>query len=54
MFGGMENISTGVADINGKMIHLGDTVETIDGFSGQVVFANGAYRVDTHNGEYLM
>ncbi|MGV0961849.1 MAG: hypothetical protein ACOYB1_18645 [Limnohabitans sp.] len=53
MFEGVGKIATGETDIDGRMIHLGDTVERDDGFIGQVVFVNCAYRVDSHNGDFL-
>ena len=45
--------STGLKDMFGKEIHLGDTVLDQNGLSGEVVFVNGAYRYDTAGGYFL-
>lgn len=53
MFEGMARIPTGETDKHGEMIYLGDTVKSESGFIGTVVFENGAFRVDTHDGFFL-
>lgn len=49
----MNGTPTGETDRTGKQVCVGDLVQSADGFIGPVVFANCAFRVDTHAGEYL-
>lgn len=40
-------------DCNGTLIKAGDIVRDSDGFTGRVVFINGAWRYDVSEGKFL-
>lgn len=44
---------TNLKDCNGILIKEGDVVRDAEGLTGKVLFANGAWRYDVHNGAYL-
>ena len=46
-------METNLRDCNGILISAGDIIRDSQGFTGRVVFANGAWRYDIHEGEYL-
>ncbi len=44
---------TSLKDCNGIIIKAGDTIRDQKGLTGRVLFTNGAWRYDVHNGIYL-
>ncbi len=44
---------TSLRDCNGILIKDGDIILDNKGFTGRVLFKNGAWRYDVHNGTYL-
>lgn len=40
-------------DCNGTLIKAGDIVRDSDGFTGRVLFINGAWRYDVREGKFL-
>lgn len=46
-------METNLRDCNGILIKAGDIIRDSQGLTGRVVFTNGAWRYDIHEGEYL-
>jgi hypothetical protein len=46
-------METNLRDCNGILISEGDIIRDSQGFTGRVVFTNGAWRYDIHEGKYL-